>query len=144
MNGVTRLLLGFLAGALSVLTFHQGMVAVLHLLPTSALHLELPPYRLTPVEPFGVPLLLDLCFWGALYGALFGLLHPNRRPAMWFNGFLLGLLAVAVDFFIVAPLKGHPFAANWVFAAWLRSVLINGSFGIGVGVLYPLISRRSV
>jgi hypothetical protein len=142
MDGLTRLLLGLLAGALSVLTFHQGMVAVLHSLPAPALHLQLPPYRLTPVEPFGLPLLLDLCILGGLYGALFGLVHPNARPAMWFNGFLLGLLAVAVDLLVIAPLRGDPFAGAWVFSAWLRSLLINGSFGVGVGLLYPLLARR--
>lgn len=42
-----RALLGFVAAALSVLTFHQGMWAVLHALGM----VPLAPYPMTPVPP---------------------------------------------------------------------------------------------
>ena len=142
MSVLARLLLGFLAGALSVLTFHQGMIAVLHAVPTPALHVGVAPYRLIPVPPFGVPLLADLAFWGGLYGALFGLVHPKARPALWLDGLLLGVLAMLVGFFIVAPLKHQPIGGDFIFTNWVRSFLINGSFGIGVGLIYPLFVPR--
>src|ERR1700757_294866 len=65
-----RAFLGFVAGAISVLTFHQGMIALLHTLGVS----QYAPYRIGSVPPFGVPIIVDLCFWGGLYGLVFGLL----------------------------------------------------------------------
>ena len=35
------------------------------------------PYPTAPVPPFGVPRIADLCFWGGLYGAVFGLAMPR-------------------------------------------------------------------
>ena len=137
MSAPLRAILGFLAAALSVLTFHQGMVGLLYglgMLPRA-------PYQLGPVGPYGVPSLLNLCFWGGLYGILFGLLLPllPRRVPMWLLGLGLGLLAAAVGWFVVAPLKGLPLAAGWAPAAMLRSVLINGLWGIGTALILQLL-----
>jgi hypothetical protein len=60
-----RAVLGFIAAALSVLIFHQGAWALLHLgglMP--------PPYPMAPVSPWGVPQTFDFCFWGGVYGAV--------------------------------------------------------------------------
>ena len=46
-----RALLGFIAGALSVLVFHQGTWALFHVLG-----LMPPPYPMDPVPPWDVPL----------------------------------------------------------------------------------------
>ncbi|MBM3532855.1 MAG: hypothetical protein FJX60_07455 [Alphaproteobacteria bacterium] len=51
----TWLLLGFVAGFISVLTFHQGTIGVMYLLGFAAN----PPYNLTPRAPLGVPVLMD-------------------------------------------------------------------------------------
>ena len=61
----TRAFLGFIAAAISVLTFHQGMVETLHALGLA----PFTAYSANPMPPFGVPLIADLCFWGGLYGA---------------------------------------------------------------------------
>ena len=91
--------------ALSVLIFHQGMMALLY----AAGAVSSVPYAITPVGPLAVPRLVDLCFWGGIYGLLFGIALPGlpRRP-MWLMGFILGLIAASVGWFIVAPLKGLP------------------------------------
>jgi len=51
------------------------------------------PHPLTPTAPLGVPLILSLTFWDALYGIPFGIaLHYLSRPlVLW--GFVLGVLA---------------------------------------------------
>jgi hypothetical protein len=142
MTAPTRALLGFAAAVLSVLTFHQGVWALLHavgIMPPA-------PYPMNPVPPFGVPLIASLCFWGGLYGAAFGLAVPRlpRRAPMWLLGFGLGLLAALVGWFVVAPLKGQPVASGFAPTRMLVSVLINGAWGIGVGLLMPLLlGRRS-
>jgi hypothetical protein len=132
--------LGFIAGAIAVLTFHQGMVEALHVLGWS----PFVPYRTTPVPPFGVPLIVSNCFWGGLWGTAFGFLMPRFTWPMWLCGLLLGCLAATVGLFIVAPLKGLPLAGGWVPVRMLRSVVINGFWGLGVGVILPMLMPRSL
>jgi hypothetical protein len=134
--------LGFIAGAIAVLTFHQGMIAALHALAPA--WVPFLPFRTMPVPPFGVPSIVSNCFFGGLWGAAFGLLMPRFTWPMWLCGLLLGCAAVLTGWFIVAPLKGQPIAAGWVPLAMLRSVMINGSFGIGVGLILPLLMPRAL
>jgi hypothetical protein len=137
-----RAFLGFIAGAIAVLTFHQGMIELLH---TAAPHwVPFAPYRTAPVPPFGVPAILSNCFWGGLWGVAFAALLPRYTWPMWLCGLTLGILAGLVGLFIVAPLKGLPIAANWVPLGILRSLLINGFWGLGVGVILPLLMPRSL
>jgi hypothetical protein len=136
----TRALLGFIAAAISVLTFHQGMVVALHamgLAPFAA-------YSANPMPPFGVPLIADLCFWGGLYGLVFGLLLPRFTWPLWACGLILGIIAALVAMFVVAPIKHYPIANGW--QAWpiARSLLINGFWGLGVGLILPLLLPRKV
>lgn len=135
-----RWFLGFIAGAIAVLTFHQGMVAALHAMGwvTAA------PYRMTPVPPFHVPAIVSLCFWGGIYGSLFGLAMPRFRWPSWLSGLVLGLIAALVGWFVVAPLKGNPVAGGWVPANMLRSIVINGFWGLGTGIIMPLLMPRSL
>jgi hypothetical protein len=137
---LNRASLGFLAAVISVLTFHQGMWAILHvagLMP--------PPYPMRGIPPFGVPLIIDLCFWGGLWGAVFGLALPTLSGSypMWVRGLGLGIAATLVGLFIVPLIKGLPVAGGWVAIAFVRSFLINGFWGIGVGLILPLLAQRT-
>jgi hypothetical protein len=133
-----RAFLGFVAGALAVLTFHQGLVETLHVLglaPQAA-------YRVTPVLPFNVPLIVSLSFWGGVYGLCFGMARTNFRLPLWLSSLCLGLVAALIGMFIVAPLKGNPVAYDghaWPIA---RSFLVNGFWGVGVGLILPLLQPR--
>src|SRR5215213_9787750 len=125
MTAPMRALLGFAAAAVSVLTFHQGMWALLHaagLMPAAL-------YPTDPVPPLGVPRIANFCFWAGLYGAAFGLALPRLprlpRAPMWLLGLGLGLLAVLVLWFVVAPLKGQPVAGGSVPAPMLVAALIH-------------------
>ena len=135
-----RVFLGFIAAAIAVLTFHQGMIAALHAVGW----VPFVPYRTTPVPPFGMPAIVSNCFWGGLYGAAFGFLMPRFTWPLWLCGLILGLIAVLVGWFIVAPIKGLPIAGGWVPMNMLRSIVINGSFGVGVGIILPLLMPRSL
>jgi hypothetical protein len=139
-SALMRVFLGFIAGAIAVLTFHQGMVAALH----AAGWVQFAPYPTAPVPPFGVPRIADLCFWGGLYGAAFGLAMPRFTWPAWLNGLILGVIAALVGMFIVAPLKGLPIAGGWMPANILRSLVINGFWGLGVGIILPLLMPRSL
>jgi hypothetical protein len=133
----TRAVLGFIAAAISVLTFHQAMWEALHLLALPGLGMP-PPYPVDPVPPFGVPRILSLCFWGGLYGAVYGLLLPRLTMPSWLSGLVLGIIAALVGMFVVAAIKHQPIGGNWVVLNWVRSFLINGFWGIGVAVILSL------
>jgi len=135
-----RAFLGFVAAAIAVLTFHQGMVAVLHALGLA----PLAPFRTSPVPPLGVPWIANLCFWGGLYGAVFGLLAPRFTLPLWVCGLILGIIAALVGMFVVAAIKHAPIANGWQAWPFARSLLINGSWGLGVGLILPLLMPRSL
>ena len=135
--------LGFVVAAISVLTVHQGMILLLHFTPIPGIQIAGWPYSMNPVPPFAVPAILNQCFWGGLFGLVFGLVYPRLRPPMWLNGLVLGLCAVLVGYFVVPLFKGTPFAGGWVWTNWVRSILINGFFGVGIGLMYPVFAARA-
>ena len=89
-----------------------------------------------------MPRIVDLAFWGGLYGILFGLALPWLPRPYWLAGLVLGVIAALVGLFVVAALKGTPIGGGWQVANWIRSLLINGFWGIGVGLILPLILPR--
>jgi hypothetical protein len=139
-NAPMRAFLGFVAAAIAVLTFHQGMVATLHALGWA----PFTSYRTTLIPPLGVPVIVSNCFWGGVYGALFGLALPRFTWPTWLCGLLLGVIAALVGMFVVAPLKHMAVAGGWMPANILRSLVINGFWGLGVGLILPLLMPRSL
>lgn len=132
----------FLAGALSVLLFHQGAVAILYLIGATARG----PYEMNPTWPFGVPQVFSRAFWGGLWGiALWLVLERVRTPVRyWTLAVVLGILGpTLVAWFVVFPLRGQPVAGGWQAAPMLRAFVVNGAFGLGVAVLMRLLERRA-
>ena len=136
-----RALLGFVAAAISVLTFHQAMWEALHFLSIPGLGMP-PPYPIDAIPPWGVPSIANLCFWGGLYGIAFGLVLPRLTAPLWLCGLGLGIIAALVGIFVVPAVKGLPVGSGWVPLNWVRFFLINGFWGIGVGIILPLLITR--
>jgi hypothetical protein len=138
-NGVVRrAVAGFLAGAVSVLVFHQGVWAGFH-----AIGIMPPPFPTAPVPPYGVPRVYDLCFWGGVYGLIFGLLLPVLPSrGIWLQGIVLGLVAELGALFLVPEIKGLPMAFGGSLPIILISTAINGAWGLGVGLFIPLVVPR--
>ncbi len=136
-----RVLVGFLAAALSVLIFHQGVWAILHMANLPGYQMPM-PYPMRAVPPLGIPVMLNLCFWGGLYGAVFGMLAPRFTVPLWLCGLIMGMVAVLVGFFVVPTIKGTPIGGGWMVNTWVRSILINGvGFGLGLGLIYPVLAK---
>jgi hypothetical protein len=134
---------GFLVAVVSVLTFHQGMWALLHFLDLPG-GLGMPaPYPIDPLPPFGVPRIISLCFWGGVWGALFGAVWRGRPSTYWWGGILLGVTAALFGLFVVAAIKGLPIAGGWMWNNWVKSLLINGSWGLGVGLYLTALSTQA-
>ena len=132
---VPLVVIGFLAGAISVFVFHQGFILIawqLGLLPNA-------PYSLEPTAPLGVPRVISSAFWGGLWGIALALLLERLRRTSWlwvailFGGILLPLVGILV----VGPLKGGALA--WPSSTMLlRGFIINGVWGLGAALLYRL------
>jgi len=134
------LIVGFVSGALAVLIFHQGAAALLHaagLTPRA-------PYSFAATQPWGVPLVWSLAFWGGIWGVLLALALRGlrERPAIVGASLLFGaLLPTLVAWFVVAPLKGQPMAAGFVPAAMLVGPIVNAAWGFGTGLGLALFAR---
>ena len=134
----TRIFLGCVAGAVSVLIFHQPTLQVfwwLGLAPQAA-------FRVAHVPPFNMPMVVSITFWGAVYGGFFGLLMPRLRGPVWLNGLPLGLCAMLVAWFVFLPLKGQPAAFGWQAWPMLRSLIAYGLWGFGTAIILPLLHPR--
>lgn len=146
-------LMGFIAGALAVITAHQAIVYILAnyvgLLPATARAWNMG----SGVAPWGVPQLLNNMFWGGLWGALFSLIH-DKLPGgvMWLKGLIYGLIVVVLSNWIFLPLiKGTVFGVTTppqvLFVGWdpkrmLAGALILGGFGIATAIFYSLLAGR--
>lgn len=138
---------GFLAGALSVIVFHQSAYAVMSNLGM----VQGQPWRMNSfVAPFNVPDLVNQSFWGGLWGILFALV-VDRMPRVptWVNGLIFGLLFTMLlgSWIIVALIKGRPlfsgYFQNLDMGRLRNGFLLNGvAFGIGLGLIYSYLPSR--
>lgn len=132
-------LLGFIAGSLSVLVFHQGTVWLLN----QAGVLSAGPFRITPIPPFGVPQIVNQAFWGGLWGILIAFLLPRVRvPDLMFAA-LFGMVALTFVNWVVLPaIRGTPYFAGGVPARMWPSLLIAAAFGWGVALILREMRQR--
>lgn len=142
------LLLGFLAGFVAVLVFHQGTAFLLYHhgndIPAVVgfLGKTAAPFNMAPTKPLGVPLVGSQAFWGGVWGMLLALILVTLRPPAILFSTVFGALALtAVAVSLVPYLKGLP---TWSGAIPWRGLLYNGAWGFGVAVmlLKPLGLRR--
>jgi len=132
--------LGCIAGAISVLVFHQTTLQLffwLGLAPQAA-------FRVAVVPPFNAPMVVSITFWGAVYGGIFGLLTPRLPAPALVKALLVGLFAMLMGWFVVRPLAGHPVAFNWQAGPMLRSAAACFMWGIGVTLILPLLHPRGL
>jgi hypothetical protein len=136
----TRVFLGCVAGALSVLVFHQTTLQIFFWLGWA----PLAAFRTAQVPPFHAPLVASITFWGAMYGGVFGLVLPWARGPLWLKGMVAGLCAMALSWFVFLPLMGHPAAFGWHALPILRSFIAYQMWGLGLSLMLPLLLPRRV
>jgi hypothetical protein len=134
------LLVGALAGAAAVIVFHQSAAALLHALqltPRAA-------YSFSPTQPFGIPQLWSLAFWGGVWGIVLAAALARLDGArLIVAATLFGAVApTLVAWFVVAPLKGQPIAGGWAPAAMAIGPIVNAAWGLGTGIGLHLFGRR--
>ena len=137
-----KLIVGFVAGFIAVLLFHQPALVLL----TQWGIAKAATYSLSATAPFGVPQVVSLSFWGGVWGVVFALVEHRipRGKRYWVYAFLFGaILPTLVAWFVVAPIKGLPMAGGWQASRMLTGFVINGAWGVGNALLLVLGSGRS-
>ena len=131
----------FIAGFVSTLVFHQGVLALLYL----AGAVPRAPYDLRAVPPLGLPAVISLAFWGGVWGAaIWSLLKYVGGAAYWLWAVVIGAIGPsAVALFIVYPLKGMPVAGGWDPKLLGTALLLNGTWGLGLALLMRLFHHAS-
>src|SRR5262245_35374919 len=137
LRGAARIVIvGFIAGALGVLIFHQGVIFAMYLLDL----LPSPPYSMRATAPLGVPQVLSSAFWGGLWGIVLvwcmTTLYGVDR--LWVALLFGGILPTLVGILVVTPLKGGDPLERLQIAGLLRGFVINGAWGLGTALVYRL------
>jgi hypothetical protein len=136
---VKRALLGFVAGFVATLVFHQVALQLLHVAgfaPGAA-------WPMKPVPPFGVPAVISLAFWGGVWGAILIPIIDRRRGAPYYVAALIlgAILPTLVAWFLVAPLKHQPIVSGWNPKRMMIGPIVNGAWGVGTAWLYRMFER---
>jgi hypothetical protein len=143
---LTRPIAGFVAGTIATLLFHQGMYWIAK---SAGLPLQGTPwnYAANPAA-FGLPSLLNLMFWGGLWGIVYAYLADRLPGPGVVKGLIFGCIFPMLigSWLVVAMIKGQPILsgalANKDAMRLLPGFLLNGvAFGIGLGVLYPMMAQ---
>jgi hypothetical protein len=137
-----RLLIGFFAGFLATLIFHQLTLSLLWAIKLAPFG----PFSMGATKPFGVPAVFSLALWGGIWGILFILIHRKFPTGFgyWLIAFLFGAIFPSlVALLVVLPLKGKPMGGGWHLPLLITAFLINGAWGVGTGLLVRLFSCRS-
>ncbi len=137
-----NLLLGFMAGFLATLIFHQMAVGLLW----KAGFAPGPPFQMAPRPPFGVPAVFSLAFYGGVWGILFAAIDRNfpHDWRYWLTALIGGAIFPSlVALLVVVPLKGGAIGAGWNPKIWEFALIVNGIWGVGTGLILQGLRRMS-
>jgi len=137
MPSLKLLTLGFAAGFIATLIFHQGLWYIFN--QVGVIPLNRPAWAMDSTPPFEIPAVLSKAFWGGLWGlVLTSILMHLDGMSYWAAWIVLGAVALtAVAFFVVPPLKGQPIPALW--PRFFVGLALNGAWGFGTALLLRLV-----
>ena len=135
-----RYFLAFVAGFVSTLLFHQGLLFLLHRAGVS----PRPAYVMKATPPFGVPAVVSLAFWGGVWAvALLPLLARWQGSWQELVAWTVAgaILPTLVALLVVMPLKGGRVAGGGDPKLIVGALLLNGAWGLGTVLLLRLLRR---
>jgi len=137
MPSLKLLMLGFAAGFIATLIFHQGLWHIFNQM--GVIPLNRPAWAMDSTPPFEIPAVVSKAFWGGLWGlVLTSILMHLDGMSYWAAWIVLGAVALtAVAFFVVPPLKGQPIPALW--PRFFVGLALNGAWGFGTALLLRLV-----
>ena len=132
----------FVAGFLSTLVFHQGVIFLFHAMGV----FPRAPWNMEGVPPFGVPAVISLAFWGGVWGIpIWYLMRHATNAAYWVRAIVFGAIGpTVVAFLVVVPLKGGAFGAGWDPKLWIGGLIVNGAWGLGLALFMRGLKRAGI
>lgn len=129
----------FIAGFVSTLVFHQGLLALLHGIGAT----PIAPYSMAVTAPMHVPQVISLAFWGGIWGIVLWMLIANSKgSAYWLRAVIIGAIGPSVvAWFVVMPLKGMGMAGGWDPKIIGGALLLNAAWGLGVALIMRTLQR---
>jgi hypothetical protein len=134
-----RIFLGFIAGFVATIAFHQPVLWLLHVAGVT----QRAPYNMKPVPPLSVPSVISLAFWGGVWGVIMilALARIKANGTYYLSAALFGaILPTLAAWFISAPLHGQPAAAPKP-AMMLIGFAVNAAWGLGTAIVYRAMMR---
>jgi hypothetical protein len=127
----------FIAGTLAVPLGHQIALWLCH---TAGL-IDRAPFSMAPTEPFGVPQVISLSFWGGVWGLILGLVLLRATGSkFWWIAIIFGAIApTLVAGLVVAPLKGMQVGGNPKLL--VTGLVVNGVWGLMTAVFYRVAEK---
>ena len=126
----------FIAGTLAVPLGHQIALWILNVTGVT----DRAPFNMEPTQPFGIPSVISLSFWGGVWGVILGLILIRARGArFWWLALIVGAIApTLVAVFVVVPLKGGSPSA----ALFVGGLIVNAVWGGMTALFYRMMERR--
>jgi len=131
-----RILLGFVAGFVATLIFHQVALWLLHYFH----YIDRAPWSMKPVPPWGVPAVISLAFWGGVWGAIMIAILAKSRNLLLASTLFGAILPTLAAAFIVAPLKHQPVPHSGKLL--VVGLIVNAAWGLGTALIYRMLSGR--
>jgi hypothetical protein len=136
-----RLIVGFVAGALATVVFHQAMILLLHYAGQTPNF----PWSMRPTGPLGVPAIVNSMFWGGLWGvAYMAVARFIPIGADLLRGAVYGLIGpFLLGNGVLVPLfKGGAYFWGGDVKRMVLGALIGAGFGLGLAVFLRVLARR--
>ncbi len=135
------LILGFIGGFVATVVFHQ--LTLLGLNKAGIANAQL--WVMTPTQPFGVPRIISLAFWGGVFGLFYPLLQARfSGGAFLIVGIIFGAIVPTLcSWYIVNAIRGVPLGPNggWVLPTVLIGPIVNGAWGLGTALFLMLFNK---
>lgn len=129
----------FVAGFVSTLVFHQGMLGLLHVANP-----QVPaPFAMTATAPFHIPAVISLAIWGGLWGiVLWAIVKSMHGAKYWAYVLILGTVAPSLGYwFVVMPIKGMPVMGGWNPAVFVGALIVNFAWAVGLALILRGLNR---
>ncbi len=132
----------FVAGFVSTLLFHQGVIGLFYLVGA----FPRAPWSMAATAPLGVPAVISLAFWGGVWGIpIWYLMRHATGAAYWVRALVFGAIGpTAVALFVVFPLKGMALAGGWDPKLIVGGLIVNGVWGLGLALLMRWLKRAGL
>ena len=129
----------FIAGFLSTLLFHQGVLLLFNVLGV----FDRSPWNMDPVPPLGVPSVISLAFWGGVWGIpIWYLMRHATGAAYWVRAIVFGAIGpTVVAIVVVARIKTGTFDAVSDAKFWIGGLIVNGAWGLGLALFMRGLKR---